>query len=261
MKFIVNTIILLLLAGSTFVTFSCWLTLITNVKTNISPFSNYEYWNKLEPIILLENENNYNKEFIDDNRRLVYICDTFNYDSVFYAEDRLVSYFDNRYLKGKQESQLKDHMGEISYIVYSRTSFKLNIGQDYIHAELYIRNAHDNKVVGYVNKKNFNKHDYTIFNKNGKEIINIKYNEDSSGLKKIIITPTLENKLPLKLALGISSIYIYDFITSECNLYYVISFILSWIFLGCFFIFTIYYFYTILTNRDGTPRRRTGHYV
>jgi len=249
----------ILLGSLTFLSFYLWISKNTKTTSNYNSLSNYQYWDKNNPIILQNTLSN-NGIYTDSNRKLEYICDSFNEDTLFYVDNKLITFFDNKYLKDSQKSLLKDNKGKYLYTVYSNTNTKIIIEQEYINVDLYIKDINEN-IVGYIENKN----SYNLFIKNNNKdnIINIQYDFliNTNKVKQIFLNQTQENTLPLSLALGISGLFNPYNKTNQCHIIYIMNFIFSWILLFCFSLFNLILFYKCSKNINLTPRRRISHYV
>mgnify|MGYP003994812675 CR=1 FL=1 len=89
-----KVVALLLLGGFTLITFGVWNVFRTKTSTDVAPFSKYEYWNKLNTITLTEDiESSREKIYKDDKRKVFYICESLSKNTLFYADNEIVSYY------------------------------------------------------------------------------------------------------------------------------------------------------------------------
>ena len=90
----------------------------TSNRASIVPSSPYKNWNNRSVVVFTKQiEDQYHWTYSNEYSKFIQACNTWAHDSLFYAEEQLVSYYDNKVLSGRDRSYLRDHTGELMYEV------------------------------------------------------------------------------------------------------------------------------------------------
>ena len=211
----------------------------TNHATYIKPTTKNGEWNNRNMVIYIkELINQWQWTYSNNNSEFKQACNTWAHDSLFFADDTLISYYDNKVLSGRDRSYLRNYNGEITHEVESGSAWQTIINFNKIWVNYIIYNNNSN-IIGYIDGTSlpYIENDYNIKNTNGDIIVNLNRNKVTLSNWKWVLTQTNNNNntIPLSLAVSIASKISFsdDDKTDLCNKLFTSSYIVLWVFVGC----------------------------
>lgn len=241
----------------TIISFAIYSSVQTSTPTSstTAPTSPYQNWNnRSEVVFTKELSSQYHWTYSNDNSKFIQACNTWAHDSLFYADDQLVSYYDNKVLSGRDRSYLRDHTGELMYEVETGSVWNTIINHNRILVSYLIYDNNSN-VIAYVDGVSFLEDNFNINSLNGDQLFNINRNRFQLTSWQWTFTQSRENNLPLSLAVSIASkISFSGDNTDICNSIFKSTYIIGFCFLGLTSVTLIYLGYllykSVCNNND-----------
>lgn len=200
---------------------------------NVFPNSTYKDWNNRTSVIFTkELESQWSWTYSNGDSKFKQACNTWAHDSLFYAEDELVSYYDNKIITGRDRSYLRDYKGDVLYEVETGSPWETVINMNRILVS-YVINYPNGTIVGYVNGQSFIEDDFTINDLYSNRAFRVYRNRLTLNEWQWELSQESGNQFPLSLAVGIASkISFNSDKTDLCNKLYQSSFVCIWVFFG-----------------------------
>ena len=216
----------------------------TRNSSSTAPTSLYQNWNnRTEVVFTKQLTDQYHWTYSNDNSKFIQACNTWAHDSLFYAEDQLVSYYDNKVLSGRDRSYLRDHTGELMFEVETGSVWDTIINHNRILVSYLIYDKNSN-LIAYVDGVSFVEDNFNIKSLNGELLFNVYRNRFQLTSWQWTLTQSAENTLPLSLAVSIASKISFDGDDTDiCNSIFKTTYITSFCFLGMMFVSMFYLVY------------------
>ena len=210
--------------------------------------SQYRTWNNETNIVLKKTLNQWHWTYKDNNRKFEQLCDTWKHSSIFYADNDIVSTYNNKIFNIYQRSYLKNYKGDVINIVDSGSVWETVINQQKIKVSYLIYDKDEN-IIGYVSGINFINNEIIIKDIYGNDKVKAKRNRLKASLWNWEYTQYDGNTFSLPLIVGISSKVSFDGSDTDiCNGLYQASFIIMITISFCIFLIIIYSLWNYYKN-------------
>jgi len=199
-----------------------------------TPLQNWNNENEIELKKVITGQWNWRYE--NNGRKFVQICNRWNHDASFIADDQLISTYDNKIVTGMETSYLRDYKGDKLYEVNTGDVWQALINNNRIKVKYLVKKTENNEIVAYVDGTSFFEDNFVFKNPDGEEMVSITRDKISTQwVWKYKQDPT-KNTLPLSLVVLVSSrISFMGKDTDLCNSTWQTLFIfmiISWVLLG-----------------------------
>lgn len=208
-----------------------------NYITNVNSTSAYIDWNNRTSVTFTkELSSQWSWTYSNEYNKFTQACDTWAHDGLFFAQDVMVTHYDNKVLTGRDRSYLRNSDGNILYEVESGSAWNALINRIRIMVTYIIYDANTN-IVGYIdgNSLPYIGDNFNIKNIEGEVMLTLIRNKVTLSEWQWIFTQHNNNILPLSLAASIASKISFAVDgdnTDLCNKLFQTSYILIWTFMG-----------------------------